>query len=390
VVWFLGWRNLRRSTSRTVLLVAGVSIAGALLFNMSMLAKGLESSFEAVLGRLGYEVRVALRGTLPFEADALMPAAAQTAGSIAAHPSVAWAAPVLATNIYVLTPHDRATAFALGLRPELAGVVSITHGIPGRGLIINPELAHALQIGPGDVVRLATSVNPQIGTAERTAVATVDALGEYVFDLRSQRTLALPFEELAALLELRQGQASFIVVKLKDGAGPDVVVQWIETTFPALDAFSIPDLVSRVRGQLTYFNHFAAILSAVSVLVAVLLIGAVLTLAVGERLGETAALRALGLRRKRLALLVFLEGAIVAVVSAPLALLLGAALSRPLDAILRSSPGLPQDLHFFVLTPQAAIRTVILLLLTATIGGLYPAWVAGRLNIAATLHQEIQ
>jgi len=179
-------------------------------------------------------------------------------------------------------------------------------------------------------------------------------------------------------------------VKLKDGAGPDVVVQWIETTFPALDAFSIPDLVSRVRGQLTYFNHFAAILSAVSVLVAVLLIGAVLTLAVGERLGETAALRALGLRRKRLALLVFLEGAIVAVVSAPLALLLGAALSRPLDAILRSSPGLPQDLHFFVLTPQAAIRTVILLLLTATIGGLYPAWVAGRLNIAATLHQEIQ
>ncbi len=77
-------------------------------------------------------------------------------------------------------------------------------------------------------------------------------------------------------------------------------------------------------------------------------------------------------------------------VSAPLALLLGAGASRPLDGILRATPGIPQDLHFFVLTPEAMLRTVLLLLVTGTLGAAYPAWVAGRLNIAGTLHREVQ
>jgi hypothetical protein len=54
VIWFLARKNLRRSASRTIVLITGVAVAGALLFDMSMLSGGLERSFGSALGRLGY------------------------------------------------------------------------------------------------------------------------------------------------------------------------------------------------------------------------------------------------------------------------------------------------------------------------------------------------
>jgi ABC-type antimicrobial peptide transport system permease subunit len=116
----------------------------------------------------------------------------------------------------------------------------------------------------------------------------------------------------------------------------------------------------------------------------------VLTLQIGERLGELAVLRALGLQRTRLVLLVLLEGFALAAASCPLALGIGLGLSEPLDAILRALPGVPQDLRFFVPSPQAALRTVVLLLGAGTLGAAYPAWVAGSLHLASTLHREVQ
>ncbi|MGQ0572225.1 MAG: ABC transporter permease [Armatimonadota bacterium] len=390
-MWFLARKNFNRAVSRTVLLVAGVAVAGALLFDMSMLGGGLERSFGAALGRLGYEIRVVLHGTLPLSTEALMPDAGTVAQRITTHPDVALSSPVLGTTLYVDGPGGPVAAVALGLRPDVRGIVRLESGRDVvDGLVVNAELARRLEVVPGAVVRLATRIDPQTGQAARTAEARVQAIGDFAFDLKAQRTLALPLEDLQRLLGLTTEQASFVVVKVRPGTDPEVVTRWIEAAFPALDAFSIAGLLHQVRQQLTYFNHFALILTGISLLVAFLLIGAVLTLAVGERLGELATLRAVGLSRPRMVLLVLLEGVLLAAVSTPLALLVGAAVSRPLDAILRATPGIPQDLHFFVLTPAAIARTALLLALTGTLGATYPAWVAGRLNVAATLHREVQ
>jgi putative ABC transport system permease protein len=391
VVWFLARRNLRRSVSRTALLIAGVTVAGALLFDMSMLGGGLEQSFGTVLGRLGYEIRVVLRGTLPLATEALMTGARQAARQIERHPGVALASPVLGTNLYVEGARGHVTAFAYGLEPEIRRVVKVIAGqATAGGMIINPELGSRVGVGAGETVRLSTRIDPLTGGPANAQQARVEGIGEFVFDLKAQRTLALPLDRLQALLGITSEHASFLVVKVRPGADSEDVARWIEAALPDLDAFSIESLLQQAREQLTYFNHFAAILTGVSLLVALLLIGAVLTLAVGERLGELATLRALGLSRGRMILLILLEGAVLAAVSAPLALLLGAAASRPLDEILRATPGIPQDLHFFVFTPGAALRTVGLLLATGTLGAVYPAWVAGRVNVAATLHREVQ
>lgn len=389
MILFLARRSLRRNRTRTLLLVAGVTVSGALLFDMSMLGEGLATSFGSVLGRLGYEIRVVPRGVLPLASDFLIPNASRIAARIAAHPAVAWASPMIATQVYVSARGRRLPAVAYGLRPELGGIVRVEDGSGGaEGLVVNAELARELGLRIGDRVVLASRVDPGTGTPLASVALTVSGFGEFPFDLRGQRTLALPLDVLRDLLGASDG-ASFLVVKVRPGADPEAVRAWVDRTFPDVQALSIPSLLRIVRSQLRYFDHFSAILSGTSLAVAVLLVGAVLTLQLGGRLGELAALRAIGLPRSRLVELVLLEGALIAAVSVPLALGIGLALSEPLDRILRAMPGVPQDLRFFVPTPATALRTTALLLAAGTLGAAYPAWVAGTLNIASTLHREV-
>ncbi|MDR7415940.1 MAG: FtsX-like permease family protein [Armatimonadota bacterium] len=388
MVTFLALRSLRRSPARTLLLLAGITLSGSLLLDMTMLGSGLVESFGDVLGRLGYEIRVVPRGTLPLSSTLLIPNASGIARRIAAHPDVAWATPMIATQLYAEAGGRRLSVVAYGIPSRLPGLVRTEADVRG-GAVLNALLARELRVRPGDRIRLGTRLSPQTLAPETAAEVRVAGLGEFPFDLRGQRTLAVALRVLEALLGT-QDSASFLVVKVREGADPEAVREWVNRTFPELEALSIPALLQAVRRQLRYFDHFSVILSGVSLVVAALLVGTVLTLQIGERLGELAVLRAIGLRRSRVVLLILAEGFVLAAISTPLALGIGLGLSEPLDAILRTMPGVPQDLRFFVLSPSAVLHTVLLLLSAGTLGAAYPAWVAGSLHLATTLHQEVQ
>ena len=58
-------------------------------------------------------------------------------------------------------------------------------------------------------------------------------------------------------------------------------------------------------------------------------------------------------------------------------------------ALLLRGPGLPADLHFFVATGAATLRTVALLFLAGALGALYPMIRVARLPISSTLHEAV-
>jgi putative ABC transport system permease protein len=151
----------------------------------------------------------------------------------------------------------------------------------------------------------------------------------------------------------------------------------------------VAEALSAVQGQLAYFNLFSFVLGTVSMVVCVLLVGTIVALSIGERLGELAILRAIGLRRRRLVSMVFLESLALVVLSLPVAFGAGHMISLWLDAILTRAPSIPVDMSFFVFTQRAALRTLALLFLSGSIAGLYPALLVARLRIAPTLHAEV-
>ena len=122
---------------------------------------------------------------------------------------------------------------------------------------------------------------------------------------------------------------------------------------------------------------------------ALLLITVLLTVSVNQRLGEVAALRALGLSRNRVVLDVLCESALVVGIGGLLSLPLGALLAVWLDGILKAMPGIPAQLHFFVFEPSALLVHGGLLVVTAIAAALYPMHIVARLPIAATLRNEV-
>jgi putative ABC transport system permease protein len=125
-----------------------------------------------------------------------------------------------------------------------------------------------------------------------------------------------------------------------------------------------------------------------SLIVTVLLIGTLLTITVNERLGEIATLRAIGVSRTTVVRQVLAEGTALTVVGAALGILLGLVTARYLDAILSSFPGLPAAFSFFVPRADTLTFAALVLLVTGSLAGLYPAWLASRAPIAATLRAE--
>ena len=107
-----------------------------------------------------------------------------------------------------------------------------------------------------------------------------------------------------------------------------------------------------------------------------------------ERLGEIATLRAIGLSRATIVRQVLSEGTALTFAGATLGIALGLAGARYLDAILTSFPGLPAAFSFFVPRADALATAAAVLMVTGVVAGAYPAWLAARAPIAATLRSE--
>ena len=130
-------------------------------------------------------------------------------------------------------------------------------------------------------------------------------------------------------------------------------------------------------------------MSTITLFFAFLLIATLLTVSVNQRLGEVAALRALGFRRRRVVADLLWESALLVGTGGVLAVPLGGLLALRLDAILRSMPGIPANLHFFVFQPETVVLHGLLLAATGLLAAVYPIYLAARLPIAATLRKEI-
>jgi putative ABC transport system permease protein len=166
------------------------------------------------------------------------------------------------------------------------------------------------------------------------------------------------------------------------------LVSRLRARYPTLEVNSVVELVAQARRRLAYFTQLSHVLGAMSLVVTVLLIGTLLTITVNERLGEIATLRAIGLGRATIVRQVLAEGIALTAIGSILGVLLGLATARYLDAILTSFPGLPAAFSFFVPRADTLTQAAIVLLVTGSLAGLYPAWLAARAPIAATLRAE--
>jgi hypothetical protein len=387
------WRSLVRQPARASLGVLGVAAVGALLFDMLLLSNGLVISMRGLLERTGFDLRVTATDSLPGQGP-LIPDAVARAQAISQLPSVRSAIALRFANAVVVTggPRGLYTSFQ-GVAGTATHPWTILRGRDigtGQEIVVNENTAARGHFEPGTRVTLRPSCANEEQALPPVSFAVV-GVAQFPFDTPSGNTLATSLDRLAAACgDNESGEADVIMVASQETAGPAVAVADVAKLLPDLRVLSNAEAVNRFeQGGFTYFRQISTVLTTVTLSFAVLLITVLLTVSVNQRLGEIAALRALGFSRWRVVADVLCESVLIVGGGGLLSLPLGALLAAGLDRILKRIPGIPADVHFFVFEPGALQVHVLLLAATAVIAALYPIRIVARLPIAATLRDEV-
>jgi putative ABC transport system permease protein len=392
IAW--GLRSLGRQPLRTALSLAGIAVAAAMLLDMVMLSGGIDQSFSDLLLVRGYQLRLTPKGTLPFDTEATMTRASEVVAALRRDPDVEAAGAVLGTSLYARAADSLVTLFGFGVEPEAQGLYEVTAGrdlTPGdtAGIILSEPAARLLRAGVGDSVTLVGRLDPQVAAAAVGRRLAVRGMVRWLYDSRDQPSVGTVLPVMQRLArEPAEDRASLILVKARADERVPALAARLRAGFPTAEVNSAAELVVHFRQRLVYFRQLSYILGSMSLIVAVLLIATLLTIGVNERLGEIATLRAIGVSRATVVGQVLAEGTALTALGAALGILLGLVTARYLDAILTSFPGLPAAFSFFVPRAGTLSFAAIVLLVTGSLAGLYPAWLAARAPIAATLRAE--
>jgi putative ABC transport system permease protein len=255
---------------------------------------------------------------------------------------------------------------------------------------VNRTIAARLQASAGSELSLRGRCGSTSSVLPPLAF-TIVGIVEFPFDDADAETVAGQLLDLERLCADDQARGvDMLLVRSKPGEGAERAASAIQTANPGLHVVTNEELVERFsRVEFSYFRQISFVLATVTLFFGFLLIAVLLTASVNQRLGEIAALRAMGLSRWRVVAGVLCESVMMVGAGAILAIPVGAGLSVWLDAILRALPGIPTDVHFFVFETRALFVYGSLLAAASIGAALYPMRIVAVLPIAATLRREV-
>jgi putative ABC transport system permease protein len=362
-----------------------------MLLDMVMLATGMRESFRSLLLSRGFEIRLAPKGSLPFDSDATIPGVSAITTTLRANPDIREISPVLGASIHVLMGSRDVSGSALGIDPSVQGDYELLSGrdvTTADAIVVNDYLLRQLGARMGDTLNVATGYDPQTRTYSGQRKLVVTGLVKFIYGANDQSGSAMRRETLEAMRPQTRDRASLFMVRVRDGANAEQVRDWIEKQLPNVTAISIATAIAQVDERLSYFRQLALILGVVSLFVGFLLVTTLVTVSVNERAGEIAVMRAIGVSRLHVVQQVVLEGVAISFAGAVLGLGLGLITARYLNTILSAFPGLPMAIDFFLFQPRAAWSALGLLIASGIGAGIYPAWRAASLPIAESLRRE--
>src|SRR5262245_55476675 len=331
------WRSLVRQPARAALGVLGVAAVGALLLDMLLLSEGLIVSMRDLLGRYGWDVRVT-GGDLPLQGPR-MRNANEIADAIAQLPSVRAALMLRIADAHI----ERATGAPLSA--QFLGVRARSHGtespsppwtiVRGRDLssdgeiVVNNTAAEAAGVTLGGGLTIRASCIGENALPPTTM--RVAGIAEFPFSAVNEYVIGGTLEGLKAACAGNVGDEIDLLLVTSTG-DPEGTAAAIRAARPAVSAMTNDEVVGRVQqAGFSYFRQISTVLTAVTVAFAALLIAVMLTVSVNQRLGEIAALRALGFSRSRVVKDVLSESALIVGTGGLLSLPLGYLLAIGLE-----------------------------------------------------------
>ena len=390
-------RGLIRQPGRAILGIAGIAATGALLLDMLMLSRGLVVSMEQLLSGVGFDIRVSATQATPLTGPPITNMAA-TVASLAALPEIEDVVPLRlgAAQVDIGKRSSEVTfmgADVVHRRPwTLIEGRDLPHSRDSTGasrVLVNRNLARRLQLKPDSTLTLRGACTSN--SSVPPVVFHVAGIVEFPFDQARQLTAITTLKDFARTCgDAAQDEADMLMIASRPADSPAAAVDAIRRVRPDLATVTNEELVAQFQQvEFSYFRQISVVLATITMFFGLLLITVLLSVSTNQRLGEIAALRALGFSQKRMVSDVLWRSALLVGSGGLVALPLGLALSIWLDRLLQTMPGIPANLRFFVFEPHALIVYVALLAVTMAVAAVYPMWTVAQLPISSTLRAEV-
>jgi putative ABC transport system permease protein len=361
-----------------------------MLLDMVMMSTGLRESFRDLLLSRGFQLRIAPKGTLPFDTDATIRNVSGIVATLRTNPDIITISPVLGATIHVPVGGRTFTSATLGVYPDLQGDYELVSGrdpTARNEIAVNDDFLAATGVKVGDTIQVATGYDPQLRTYSDSRAMVITGRVRFLYGAANQLATAMSLPVLQDM-SANTDKASLFMIKAKETADIERMRTWMESEIPEISAISIETALAQVDQRLSYFRQLAFILATVSLFVGFLLVTTLVTVSVNERVGDIAVMRALGVSKAHVVQQIVIESVVITLAGALAGLGLGLVTARYLNSILASFPGLPVAIDFFLFQPIAAWTALGLLSLSGIAAGVYPSLRAASLPIATTLREE--
>jgi putative ABC transport system permease protein len=370
----------------------GVAVAAAMLLDMVMMSSGMRESFRDLLLSRGFQLRLAPKGTLPFDTDATIGDTRRIVSILRQSPDITTISPVLGGTIHVPRGDRVITSAVLGIDPRVQGDYELLSGhdpVAPNDIVANDDFIRATGARLGDSLTAAAGYDPETRSYSESRKLILAGRVRFLYGAANQLATAMQLSTLQGMSgPNRADEASLFMIRVRDGGDVERARIWVEQRIPSVSVISTATALAQVDERLSYFRQLAIILGSVSLFVGFLLVTTLVTVSVNERIGEIAVMRAIGISRVHVVQQVVLEGVAISLMGAVAGLFLGLATGRYLNGILSSFPGLPEAIDFFLFQPKSAWTALGLLALSGIAAGVYPSFRAASLPIATTLRQE--
>src|SRR3954468_10507527 len=99
-----------------------------MLLDMVMLATGMRESFRQLLLSRGFDIRLAPKGTLPFDTDATIAGVAGITSILRTNPDIGDISAVLGGSIHIVVDGKDVSSSILGIDPRVQGDYELVSG----------------------------------------------------------------------------------------------------------------------------------------------------------------------------------------------------------------------------------------------------------------------
>jgi putative ABC transport system permease protein len=386
MIWFiLGFKNLIRRPTRTVLTVLGVAIAIAVLYSLFEFQQGYQARMKGELGALGAHIMVVPKGC-PYEAATIALHGGKwprymdegLLDKVKADPGVAEAAGVIMDAVF---PAGGKSVIMLGidedymkLRPawKLRG----TWFTADSSVILGSSVAEDSKLEPGDLWTLPDKNVTLRVSAVLSRTNTQD--DGFVF---------MPRKMLQKISGL-EGKLVLILIKAKQVDNTDALVASLKASEVDMNVFPLSELLGTISALMASTRVFVSAVILIAIILGGVGVLNTVLMAVFERTREIGMMKAMGGSRGDVFKLVWAETILTTALGGVVGVGLALISSRLVEAIIRGMiPYAPKG-SLIGFSPTTMLFCVGLSLLLGLLAGFYPAFRAASIKPIEAIKSE--